>query len=165
MITGEKIAKLRKDKNISQEALADMLGLSRQSVSKWENGSALPTMENLSRLAKIFDVPVSYLLDDGQQENRTAKTEAVQPAMERKSKKAVIRPLAAYVMLAVFCMAFWVMDRRQNYDMQNRLDRISRLESEISSLRGQISGLGQYPSAVPIRTLRICLINFLTMTR
>lgn len=149
MKTGEKIAKLRKDKNISQEALADMLGLSRQSVSKWENGSALPTMENLSRLAKIFDVPVSYLLDDGQQENRSAKTEAVPPVMERKSKKAVIRPLVAYVILAVFCMAFWVMDRRQNYDMQNRLDRISRLESEISSLRGQISGLGQYPSAVP----------------
>ena len=149
MKTGEKIAKLRKDKNISQEALADMLGLSRQSVSKWENGSALPTMENLSRLAKIFDVPVSYLLDDGQQENRTAKTEAVQPVMERKSKKAVIRPLAAYVILAVFCMAFWVIDRRQSNDMQNRLDRISHLESEISSLRGQISGLVHSPSTVP----------------
>ncbi len=149
MKTGEKIAKLRKDKNISQEALADMLGLSRQSVSKWENGSALPTMENLSRLAKIFDVPVSYLLDDGQQENRPVKTEAPLPVPERKNRKFPFRPLAAYVILAVCCMAFWVMDRRQSYDMQNRLDRISRLESEISSLRGQISGLGQYPSAVP----------------
>lgn len=149
MKTGEKIAKLRKDKNISQEALAEMLGLSRQSVSKWENGSALPTMENLSRLANIFDVPVSYLLDDTQQENRTVKTEAPLPAPERKNRKFPLRPLAAYVILAVFCMAFWVMDRRQSYDMQNRLDRISRLESEISSLRGQISGLGYSPSTVP----------------
>lgn len=149
MKTGEKIAKLRKDKNISQEALADMLGLSRQSVSKWENGSALPTMENLSRLANIFDVPVSYLLDDTQQENRTVKTEAPLPAPERKNRKFPLRPLAAYVILAVFCMAFWVMDRRQSYDMQNRLDRISRLESEISSLRGQIFGLGHFPSTVP----------------
>lgn len=149
MKTGEKIAKLRKDKNISQEALADMLGLSRQSVSKWENVSALPTMENLSRLAKIFDVPVSYLLDDTQQENRTAKAEAPLPAPERKNRKFPLRPLATYVILAVCCMAFWVMDRRQSYDMQNRLDRISRLESEISSLRGQISGLGHSPSTVP----------------
>ena len=87
MKTGEKIAKLRRDKNISQEALADMLGLSRQSVSKWENGSALPTMENLSRLAKIFDVPVSYLLDDSRQEERPAKTEAPLPVPERKNRK------------------------------------------------------------------------------
>lgn len=151
MKTGEKIAKLRKDKNISQEALADMLGLSRQSVSKWENGSALPTMENLSRLAKIFDVPVSYLLDDSRQEERPAKTEAPLPAPERKNRKFPLRPLAAYVILAVCCMAFWVTDRRQSYDMQNRLDRISRLESEISSLRGQISGLGHSQSTVPNR--------------
>ena len=151
MKTGEKIAKLRRDKNISQEALADMLGLSRQSVSKWENGSALPTMENLSRLAKIFDVPVSYLLDDSRQEERSAKTEAPLPAPERKNRKFPLRPLAAYVILAVCCMAFWVTDRRQSYNMQNRLDRISRLESEISSLRGQISGLGHFQSAVPNR--------------
>ena len=151
MKTGEKIAKLRRDKNISQEALADMLGLSRQSVSKWENGSALPTMENLSRLAKIFDVPVSYLLDDSRQEERPAKTEAPLPVPERKNRKFPLRPLAAYVVLAVCCMAFWVTDRRQSYDMQNRLDRISRLESEISSLRGQISGLGHSQSAVPNR--------------
>ena len=151
MKTGEKIAKLRRDKNISQEALADMLGLSRQSVSKWENGSALPTMENLSRLAKIFDVPVSYLLDDSRQEERPAKTEAPLPVPGRKNRKFPLRPLAAYVILAVCCMAFWVTDRRQSYDMQNRLDRISRLESEISSLRGQISGLGHSQSAVPNR--------------
>lgn len=153
MKTGEKIAKLRRERNISQEALADMLGLSRQSVSKWENGSALPAMDNLSRLAGIFGVPLSYLLDDGRRQDRPSKqplnTEPEQKATaDHASKKRAAGPVYAVILLAVCCMAFWFFDRRLNSDMQNRLDRISRLESEISSLRGQISGISrpQFPS-------------------
>ena len=59
MTTGEKIAALRRDHKLSQEALGEKLGLSRQAVSKWE---ADPTMDNLMELSRLFGVPVDTLL-------------------------------------------------------------------------------------------------------
>ena len=54
MTTGEKIAALRKEQGMSQEALGEKLGLSRQAVSKWEADQAVPTMDNLMELSKLF---------------------------------------------------------------------------------------------------------------
>lgn len=51
MTTGEKIAALRRDHKLSQEALGEKLGLSRQAVSKWEADQAVPTMDNLMELS------------------------------------------------------------------------------------------------------------------
>lgn len=57
MTTGEKIAALRRDHKLSQEALGEKLGLSRQAVSKWEADQAVPTMDNLMELSRLFGVP------------------------------------------------------------------------------------------------------------
>ena len=54
---------LRKNKNISQEQLADMLNTSRQAVSKWERGEAYPDIDKLKDLAIFFNVSIDYLLD------------------------------------------------------------------------------------------------------
>ncbi|WP_346705056.1 helix-turn-helix domain-containing protein [uncultured Agathobaculum sp.] len=62
MTTGEKIAALRREKGFSQEALGEKLGLSRQAVSKWEADQAVPTMDNLVELSRLFGVPVDTLL-------------------------------------------------------------------------------------------------------
>ena len=62
MTTGGKIAALRKEQGMSQEALGEKLGLSRQAVSKWEADQAVPTMDNLMELSKLFGVPVDTLL-------------------------------------------------------------------------------------------------------
>lgn len=62
MTTGEKIAALRREKGLSQEALGEKLGLSRQAVSKWEADQAVPTMDNLVELSRLFGVPVDTLL-------------------------------------------------------------------------------------------------------
>lgn len=62
MTTGEKIAVLRRDHKLSQEALGEKLGLSRQAVSKWEADQAVPTMDNLMELSRLFGVPVDTLL-------------------------------------------------------------------------------------------------------
>ena len=56
MTLGEKISFLRQEKGISQEKLAELVGVSRQAVTKWENGNANPDTENLIRLAEIFGV-------------------------------------------------------------------------------------------------------------
>ena len=68
MSLSEKIQVLRKQKNISQEQLAEKLNVSRQAISKWETGDSLPDIDNILRLSSIFDVSTDYLLktDNGE---------------------------------------------------------------------------------------------------
>ena len=60
----EKLQKLRKEKGLSQEQLADMLEVSRQSVSKWESGTTYPEMDKLLMLCKIFNITLDDLTND-----------------------------------------------------------------------------------------------------
>lgn len=64
MTFGEKLTRLRKREGLSQEALAERLGVSRQAVSRWEQGTALPDGAKLLPCAKLFSVNVEWLLDD-----------------------------------------------------------------------------------------------------
>ena len=64
MTFGDKLANLRKQKNLTQEQLADMLGVSRQSVSKWESDISYPETEKLISLARLFECSTDYLLKD-----------------------------------------------------------------------------------------------------
>lgn len=64
MTTGEKIAMLRKRKNITQEQLAEILGVSRQSVSRWEMDQAFPETEKLIRLSGLFSCSIDFLLSE-----------------------------------------------------------------------------------------------------
>ncbi len=62
LTTGEIIAKLRKEKGISQEELADALYVTRQAVGKWEANLGSPDITNLKNIANYFGVSVDYLL-------------------------------------------------------------------------------------------------------
>ena len=73
MTTGEKIFQLRKKNSISQEKLADTIGVTRQAVSNWELDEKVPDIENVIKLAEIFGVSLDYLLTNRQlKENKTA---------------------------------------------------------------------------------------------
>ena len=64
MTLGEKIARQRKELNYTQEQLADILGVSRQSISKWELDIAYPETDKLIELGKLFDCSMDYLLKE-----------------------------------------------------------------------------------------------------
>lgn len=66
MTFSEKLTRLRKREGLSQEALADALGVSRQAVSRWEQGTALPDGAKLLPCARYFHVSVDWLLDEEQ---------------------------------------------------------------------------------------------------
>ena len=66
MTLAEKIIERRKMLGMSQEELAEMLGVSRQSVSKWELGSAMPETDKIAAMSEIFGVSCDYLLKDGE---------------------------------------------------------------------------------------------------
>lgn len=64
MTTGDKIAKLRRENNYTQEQLADIFAVSRQSISKWESGTAYPEVDKLIRMGELFGCTMDYLLRD-----------------------------------------------------------------------------------------------------
>lgn len=64
MTFGEKLSKLRRENNYTQEQFAEVLEVSRQSVSKWESDIAYPETDKLIRIAKLFNCSADYLLKD-----------------------------------------------------------------------------------------------------
>lgn len=63
MKIGEKIYLLRKNKNLTQEQLADLLSISTAAISKWETGNAFPDISLLPSIANIFNISIDYLFD------------------------------------------------------------------------------------------------------
>ena len=70
MTIGEKISRLRKETNYTQEQLADILGVSRQAISKWESNVTYPETDKLIRLSKLFNCSLDYLLKESEESNR-----------------------------------------------------------------------------------------------
>lgn len=66
MTLGEKLQKLRKARRLTQEELATQIGVSRQSLSKWESDGALPDTANIITLADLFGVSTDYLLREAE---------------------------------------------------------------------------------------------------
>lgn len=60
----EKMIELRKQQNLSQQDLADRLGVSRQAISRWETGAVQPLADSVRGLAQVFQVSTDYLLND-----------------------------------------------------------------------------------------------------
>ena len=64
MILADKIVSLRKKAGWSQEELAEQLGVTRQSVSKWEGAQSVPDMDKVVQMSRLFGVTTDYLLKD-----------------------------------------------------------------------------------------------------
>ncbi len=64
MTLGEKLSKLRRENNITQEQLAERLGVSRQAISKWESDVSYPETDKLIQLGKLYNCSMDYLLKD-----------------------------------------------------------------------------------------------------
>lgn len=69
MTLGEKLSKLRKQNNDTQEQLADILGVSRQAVSKWESNLTYPETDKLIRISELYNCSLDYLLKDAEETN------------------------------------------------------------------------------------------------
>ena len=67
MTLGQRIQKGRKEAGLSQEELAEQLGVSRQAVSRWENDNGYPEMEKIIRLSQIYQVSLDYLVGNEQE--------------------------------------------------------------------------------------------------
>ena len=83
----DKLSKLRKENNYTQEQLADILGVSRQSISKWESNISYPETDKLIRVSELFNCSLDYLLkDDNFREQNSFSSARIR---ERKSEKTI----------------------------------------------------------------------------
>lgn len=64
MTLGEKLKDIRKRFGLSQEKLANILNVSRQAITKWENDTGIPDISNLQEISKVFGITVDYLLNN-----------------------------------------------------------------------------------------------------
>lgn len=84
-----KLRKLRKEKGLSQEKLAELLNISRQSISKWESGQTYPEVEKLITLSELFKISVDDLVKNG--EIKTDSTDdSVVKSEEEKGELLII---------------------------------------------------------------------------
>jgi len=98
MLFNEILIKHRKAHGMTQDELADMLGVSRQSVSKWENGECMPDSEKLIKLSDVLKISLDELI------GREGRAEAI-TADEAKTKKKRKPSLTGMLIAAVLCGA------------------------------------------------------------
>lgn len=93
-----RLLEVRKQNKLSQEALAKELGVSRQTISKWENGEKSPDAEQLIALSKIYGISLDELV--GGEEKKDKKAELLYPEMNK-----VLKILPMYVLVPIAYVA------------------------------------------------------------
>lgn len=113
----EKLIILRKKALLSQEALAEKLDVTRQTISKWELGQTKPDMDKLKEMSKLFEVDINILTDDNisLENNETKKNEAI-----KKPKKE--RKIILYIIVLIFTASLVTLLYRVGSDIKIKVD-------------------------------------------
>lgn len=107
MTLGQRIQEQRKSLNLSQEALGEAMGVSRQAISKWESDLTIPEIDKLIALSKLFDMPVGQLL--GVEERAPAE----QPGRDKMTRRWLAGLTALCLLLTGAVGLLWGQTRRQ----------------------------------------------------
>ncbi len=111
---GEKLQILRKENRMSQEKLAERINVSRQAISKWEKGVAVPDTDNIVQLSKFFQVPIEYLLLDEYDAIEQVKTTVKYEEKKMSEKSIYMIVLGIVIEILAVCFAYVA----QYYDME-----------------------------------------------
>ena len=87
MKLNESIGRLRRERGMSQEKLAEEMGVSRQAISKWESGQSVPELEKIVALSTIFGVTTDSLLKSSEIDDLSVKTEM----LEKQQQQMLVR--------------------------------------------------------------------------
>ena len=112
MELSEKLLNLRKANDLTQEQLAEKIGISRQSVSKWESGQAVPELDKIVALCELFNVTADYLLKPSEIDLLTAKTQLLenqQKNLENTIQKKERRKRTILGCASIYLIAFSIM--------------------------------------------------------
>ena len=162
MTMGQRIAVRRKLKNMSQEALAEQLEVSRQAISKWESDGAIPEIDKLIALGKLFGVSVGWLLGTEPEEGvplpGNCLTESQITAVEEIVARSLPVPLpkrrrwpgtllTAAVLVLVLAVGAACAGRLEAKNAEN-LAAVESLRRENEVLRGQMDSVQEKLKAI-----------------
>lgn len=139
---GEIIRSLRKENNLSQEELAEKLGVSRQSISLWENGQTMPSMDNIIAISSIFNVSTDVLLKDV---DDNSVDEAVAGKGKKSYKKVLITILMLLVVVSVSTVAIILINGRntnKKLSAEDVYDLITPCTVEINAIGDTFENTG-----------------------
>lgn len=98
----EKLVTLRKEKGLTQLAVAEKLDVSRQAISRWESGSAMPSIENLRCLSELYGIPIDCLINnDGASETKTIQSIQMETSTTGGKKKKIILAIVLTISVVV----------------------------------------------------------------
>ena len=120
MNLSDKIIKHRKANGWSQEEFAEKLNVSRQAISRWENGTALPDAQNILQISKLFHVTTDYLLNEDYESDSDipAVQTATQETEDLYSKKRRLHLVSAICFtIAWFCALMGVVNSANNVQL------------------------------------------------
>lgn len=152
----QRLQQLRKQSGLSQEALAEQLGVSRQAVGKWEGGAAMPELEKLLELCRLFDADLNDLLGLERRSGEGAAEEAqaqqaqgfTQEQMEllrqliRESRQPAAPPAKKKKWPWILAAAALVIGMISAGNWYSNLEnRLWNLQNQINNTQNQISGL------------------------
>lgn len=116
----DKIIKHRKANGWSQEDFAEKLNISRQAISRWENGTALPDAQNILQISKLFNVTTDYLLNDDYESDGDipAVLTATKETSDLFSKKKQLHLVSAIgFTISAFCSLMGLLNSTNNIQL------------------------------------------------
>ena len=138
MKLNERLISLRKDKRMSQQDLAEALNVSRQAVSRWEVGIAIPSMDNLLALSKLFGVPTDELMG-GDKVVSVPESEKTQGSGNRKGR-SVLKVILIILALVAAIVITYLNQKDTEPEEQNTVKFEGLEEERISDSDAVISG-------------------------
>lgn len=113
--TADRLIKLRKDSGLSQESLAEKLGLSRQAISKWERAEASPDTDNLMALAELYGMTLDELLcsdaEIKEEKKDAPKKKELLPVQIIGKKMFTLLPIVCMAIIAVYVIGGFIVGR------------------------------------------------------
>ena len=108
----EKLAALRNEKGLSQIEVAEELNVSRQAISRWEVGAAVPSMDNLIRLSKLYGVSLDTFVCDREEEVQTVEPAGPARGDSSRMRRLVRNGILAACVLALVILIVFVATRK-----------------------------------------------------
>ena len=158
---GQRIAAERKNLGLSQEQLGEKTGVSRQAISKWESDAAIPEIDKLIGLSRLFEVSIGWLLgvEDGQEKQSDQLTEPQLKALEEIVRQYQPKPtghrltvaLTAIIAIAAVCITSFF-QKPEPTDYSGQIDAIHQenlsIQSQLDTINGRLeaisAGLANY---------------------
>lgn len=133
MNLGKKIAELRKKNNLSQEELAEKVGVARQTISKWEIGDTTPDINQVKVISKIFNISIDELVDNDINNvivEKISNTEKLAGITIKILKVFGIMLIVFITLIFLFVIIFMVDMPRNDYDIVGRTKISCNLDNE-----------------------------------